>query len=172
VSLAYKKSKDTGSSFFAIYLHDCMKAINAVENFKYRIVDNDVFEYDVIHASATLSRADNTFGFSFINFSDSFQEFNTNIQKEKQRINDSTEIYPPVNGLDCIHCSALPWFSFTSQKEPFSGVKDSVPKFAFSKTYKKNDSLMMNVGINVNHALIDGYHVGQFAELFQKNLNH
>mgnify|MGYP001396738672 FL=1 len=30
---------------------------------------------------------------------------------------------------------------------------------------------MMNVGINVNHALIDGYHVGQFAELFQKNLN-
>lgn len=172
VSLAYKKSKDTGSSFFAIYLHDCMKAINAVENFKYRIVDNDVFEYDVIHASATLSRADNTFGFSFINFSESFQEFNTNIQKEKQRINDSTELYPPVNGLDCIHCSALPWFSFTSQKEPFSVVKDSVPKFAFSKTYKKNDSLMMNVGINVNHALIDGYHVGQFAELFQKNLNH
>lgn len=172
VSLAYKKSKDTGSSFFAIYSHDCMKAINAVENFKYRIVDNDVFEYDVIHASATLSRADNTFGFSFINFSESFQEFNTNIQKEKQRINDSTERYPPVNGLDCIHCSALSWFSFTSQKEPFSGVKDSVPKFAFSKTYKKNDSLMMNVGINVNHALIDGYHVGQFAELFQKNLNH
>lgn len=172
VSLAYKKSKDTGSSFFAIYLHDCMKAINAVENFKYRIVDNQVFEYDVIHASATLSRADNTFGFSFINFSESFQEFNTNIQKEKQRINDSTELYPPVNGLNCIHCSALPWFSFTSQKEPFSGIKDSVPKFAFSKTYKKNDLLMMNVGVHVNHALIDGYHVGQFAERFQTNLNH
>jgi len=172
VTLAYKKSKDTGSSFFAIYLHDCMKAINAVENFKYRIVDNQVFEYGVIHASATLSRADNTFGFSFINFSESFKEFNTNIQNEKQRINDSTELYPPVNGLNCIHCSALPWFSFTSQKEPFSGIKDSVPKFAFSKTYKKNDLLMMNVGVHVNHALIDGYHVGQFAERFQTNLNH
>ncbi len=172
VTLAYKKSKDTGSSFFAIYLHDCMKAINAVENFKYRIVDNQVFEYDVIHASATLSRADNTFGFSFINFSESFKEFNTNIQNEKQRINDSSELYPPVNGLNCIHCSALPWFSFTSQKEPFSGIKDSVPKFAFSKTYKKNDLLMMNVGVHVNHALIDGYHVGQFAERFQTNLNH
>ena len=172
VTLAYKKSKDTGSSFFAIYLHDCMKAINAVENFKYRIVDNQVFEYDVIHASATLSRADNTFGFSFINFSESFKEFNTNIQNEKQRINDSTELYPPINGLNCIHCSALPWFSFTSQKEPFSGIKDSVPKFAFSKTYKKNDLLMMNVGVHVNHALIDGYHVGQFAERFQTNLNH
>ena len=171
VSLAYKKSKASGLSFFAIYLHDCMKAINAVENFKYRIIDNQVFEYDFIHASATLSRADNTFGFSFINFSDNFNEFNTNIQTEKKRINASTALYPPVNGLDCIHCSTLPWFSFTSQKEPFSGTKDSVPKLAFSKTHQNNDSLMMNVGISVNHALTDGYHVGQFAELFQKNLN-
>jgi len=171
VSLAYKKSKANGASFFATYLHDCMKAINEVENFKYRIVDDQVFEYDVIHASATLSRPDNTFGFSFIDFSENFNEFNTNILKEKQRINDSTALYPPVNGLNCIHCSALPWFSFTSQKEPFSGIKDSVPKLAFSKTYKENDSLLMNVGISVNHALIDGYHVGQFAELFQKNLN-
>lgn len=172
VSLAYNKSKTSDLSFFAIYLHECMKAINAVENFRYRIIEDEVFECDVIHASATLSRADNTFGFSFINFSDDFDVFNTNIQNEKNRINASTALYPPVNGLDCIHCSALPWFSFTSQKEPFSGTKDSVPKFAFSKTYKQNDALMMNIGISVNHALIDGYHVGQFAELFQKNLNN
>ncbi|MDB9954303.1 CatA-like O-acetyltransferase [Flavobacteriaceae bacterium] len=171
VSKAYKKSKETGVSFFAIYLHDCMKAINAVENFKYRIIDDEVFEYDVIHASATLIRADNTFGFSFVNFSENFEEFNTNFLKEKQRIDESSELYPPVNGLNCIHCSALPWFSFTSQKEPFSGIKDSVPKLAFSKTYTENDSLMMNVGISANHALIDGYHIGQFAELFQKNLS-
>ena len=148
-----------------------MKAINGVENFKYRIINDEVFEYDHIHASATLSRADHTFGFSFINFSENFIDFNNNILKEKQRIDESSELYPPVNGLDCIHCSALPWFSFTSQKEPFSGIKDSVPKLSFSKTYKENDSLMMNVGISANHALIDGYHVGQFAELFQKNLN-
>jgi chloramphenicol O-acetyltransferase type A len=148
-----------------------MKSINAVENFKYRIIDNEVFEFDIINASATLPRPDTTFGFSFINFSENFNEFNTNIQSEKKRINESDALYPPVNGLDCIHCSALPWFSFSSQKEPFSGVKDSVPKLAFSKPYKQNDSLIMNVGISVNHALIDGYHVGQFAELFQKNLN-
>lgn len=171
VSLAYKKSKATDSSFFSIYLHECMKAINAVENFKYRIVDNEVFEYDTIHASATLLRTDNTFGFSFIDFSENFSEFNANIQKEKHRINETTDLYPPVNGLNCIHCSALPWFSFTSQNEPFSGVKDSIPKLAFSKTYKEKNSLLMNVGISVNHALMDGYHVGQFAELFQKNLN-
>jgi len=171
VTEAYKKSKNTKCSFFAIYLHECMKAINSVQNFKYRIIDNEVFEYDVINASATFLRIDNTFGFSFINFSENFEEFNANIESEKHRINESTELYPPVNGLDCIHCSALPWFSFTSQKEPFSGTKDSVPKFAYSKTYKKGDQLLMNVGISVSHALVDGYHVGLFVEKFQENLN-
>ena len=171
VSAAYKKSKNTATSFFAIYLHDCMKAINAVDNFKYRIIDNEIFEFDVINASATLLREDKTFAFSFINYSENFGDFNTNIKKEQQRINDSTELYPPVNGLNCIHCSALPWFSFTSQKEPFSGTKDSVPKFSFSKTYKKGDRLFMNVGISVSHALVDGYHVGLFVEKFQENLN-
>jgi len=171
VSAAYKKSKNTMHSFFAIYLHDCMKAINVVDNLKYRIIDDEIFEYDVINASATLLRADNTFGFSFINYSENFEDFNSNIESEKQRINESSELYPPVNGLDCIHCSALPWFSFTSQKEPFSGTKDSVPKFAFSKTYKDRDRLLMNVGISANHALVDGYHIGLFAEKFQENLN-
>jgi len=171
VSLASKKSKATNSSFFALYLHECMKAINAVKNFKYRIIEDEVFEFDVINASATLLRADKTFGFSFIEFSDNFEEFNANIEKEKQRVNESAELYPPVNGLDCIHCSALPWFSFTSQKEPFSGIKDSVPKLAFSKTYKDGDKLLMNVGISVSHALVDGYHVGQFTDKFQENLN-
>ena len=118
-----------------------------------------------------LLRDDKTFGFSFINYSENFEDFNTNIESEKQRINESTALYPPINGLNCIHCSALPWFTFTSQKEPFSGTKDSVPKFAFSKTYKDGDRLLMNVGISVSHALVDGYHVGLFVEKFQENLN-
>jgi chloramphenicol O-acetyltransferase type A len=62
VSAAYRKSKSTSLSFFAIYLHDCMKAVNAVDNFKYRIIENEIFEFDVINASATLLRDDKTFG--------------------------------------------------------------------------------------------------------------
>ena len=75
VSKAYKRAKDGAHSFFACYLHDCMKAINAVDNFKYRIIDNEIFEYDVINASATLLRADNTFGFSFIHYTENFRRF-------------------------------------------------------------------------------------------------
>ncbi|BAO77170.1 CatA-like O-acetyltransferase [Winogradskyella sp. PG-2] len=171
VTKAYDYAKGQKISFFAQYLHSCMKAVNEVDNFRYRIIDNKVVDYDVIHASATIMREDKTFGFSFINYDEDLDVFINNLKKEKIRIQNSYDLYPPVNSQDCIHCSALPWFKFSGHKEPVSGIMDSVPKIAFSKAEKSNGKLMMNVSINVNHALVDGYHVGLFEEKFQFNLN-
>lgn len=171
VTKAYQFSKKQDLGFFSKYLHDCMKAINAVENLKYRIIDDKIVEYDVIHASPTLMRTDKTFGFSFIEFDEDLNVFINNFEAEKERIQNSTNLYPPVNSLDCIHCSAMPWFNFTAHKEPVSEGMDSVPKVAFGKAEKVDGKLIMNVAINVNHALVDGYHVGLFSDKFQKYLN-
>jgi chloramphenicol O-acetyltransferase type A len=171
VTKAYRVSKNSNISFFAKYLHDCMRAINNVENLKYRILDNQIVEYDVIHASPTLMRKDNTYGFSFIDYNGNLDVFIKNIESEKARIESTLDLYPPKNGLDCIHCSALPWFSFSGHKEPFSGVKDSVPKVAFSKAIESSGKLEMNVAISVNHALADGYHISLFVDAFQDFLN-
>lgn len=171
VTKARQFSKQNKVSFFAKYLHDSMKAINEVENLKYRIIDGKVVEYNTIHASATIMRANNTYGFSFVEFDKNLNVFIENLEMEKRRIQNSTDLFPPRNGLDCIHCSAMPWLNFTSHKEPVSGEIDSVPKVAFSKVKKKGDKLIMNVAINVNHALVDGYHISLFSEKFQKYLN-
>ena len=148
-----------------------MKAINDIDELKLRINNSVVEKHEVINASATIMRQDNTFGFSFINFDENLDVFLNNLENEKQRINSTTDLFPPVNGLDCIHCSALPWLSFSGHKEPVSGEIDSVPKLAFSKIVFNNDKIEMNVAINVNHALVDGYHVSLFAEKFQYYLN-
>ena len=172
VSKCYESAKERKQSFFVRYLHACMKAINAVENFKYRIEEDKVAIYDVINASATIARPDHTFGFSYIDFSIDFEEFNLNFQKEKERITKSVNLFPSKYSIGCIHCSALPWVSFTSHKEPSSGNKnDSVPQVAFGKIKLDNNKKMMPVAVNVNHALVDGYHVGQFFDKFQAELD-
>ncbi|WP_142786198.1 CatA-like O-acetyltransferase [Changchengzhania lutea] len=171
VTNAYKISKKNGISFFGRYLHDCLKALNDIENFRYRIEEGKVVIYDVIHASATLMRDDNTFGFSFIDFDNDLRIFINHLESEKRRIQNSTDLYPTKNGLDCIHCSALPWLNFTGHKEPVSGEVESVPKVAFSQVTHENNRMVMNVSINVNHALVDGYHVGLFSKKFQHYLN-
>ncbi len=171
VTKAHDFAKATGNSFFAVYLHDCMKAINAVEAFRYRIENvHEVVIHDKIHASATIIRPDKTFGFSFIDYDADFEIFKQNVEAEKERIFNSTDLFPPKNSEDCVFCSALPWVGFTGHKEPFHGKQESVPRFAFSKMEEKNDKKIMTVSVSVNHALMDGYHVGQFTEKFQENL--
>ena len=165
-------SKKHHISFFALYLHACMKAINSVENFKYRIRDGKVIIHDIIHASPTILRADNTFGFSFIHFNEDFNQFFKNFEAEKNRILTSTELFPEHVTDACIYCSAMTWFNFSGHKEPLFGVKkESVPKLAFGKYIKKDSRLMMPVAIAVSHALVDGYHVGQFVDAYQNALD-
>ena len=105
VTKAYQLVEKTTSSFFVKYLYACMKAINSIENLKYRIEDNKIAIYDVINASATIAREDTTYGFSFIDFSENFSIFDENFQKEKKRIQNSTNLFPPTNslGLSLIH---------------------------------------------------------------------
>jgi chloramphenicol O-acetyltransferase type A len=172
VTISYKVSKEKNRPFFVTYLHACMKAINSIENFKYRITEDDkVRIHDVIHASATIMRPDNTFEFSLIHFSENFNKFHQNFNKEKKRILNSTELFPPINLDNCVYCSALPWVHFTGHKEPKNSLNDSVTRLAFGKFIEKDNRLKMPVSITVNHALIDGHHVGLFFEKYQKSLD-
>ena len=173
VAKAYNFSKTGQLPFFVVYLHACMKALNSVENFRYRIrEDNKVIVHDIIHASATISRPDFTFGFSFIGYDDDIYRFHRNFEAEKERIHSSNTLFPPQYSDNCIYCSALPWFDFTGYKEAFSGDRsDSVPRLAFGKYRQTNDKYSMSVSVTVHHALVDGYHLGLFVNRFQDLLN-
>ena len=172
VTKAYQFSKVNNVSFFVTYLHATMKAINEVENFRYRINEaNDVVVFDTIHAAPTILRPNKTFGFSFVNYEEDIFKFQANFLKEKERVLNTNDLFPPVNSMDCVHCSSLPWVNFTGHKEPFKGDKDSVPKLAFSKMEDLGSKKEMQVAISVNHALVDGYHVGLFNERLQFHLN-
>lgn len=171
VTKAYLKSKRDNIGFFSTYLHACMKAVNAVENFKYRIIDEKIVIYDVIHASATMLRTDNTYACTYIEFDENLEGFIQNVKAEKHRINNSNDLFPPNDGIDCIYCSALPWINFSGHKEPVSAEKISVPMLAFGKVELVGEKRIMNVAVTVNHALVDGFHVGLFSERFQGYLN-
>ncbi|MCY7295578.1 CatA-like O-acetyltransferase [Alteromonas sp. a30] len=168
VTQAYTFAKANDIGFFSVYLHDCLRAVNAIEPFRYRIEGEDtVVIHDVIHASTTVLRPNNTFGFSFIEYSENLPEFHQAFQAEKQRVFKSNDLFPPRNSQDCVYCSALPWLNFTGHKEAVLGEKESVPKFAFGKMREENGKRVMPVAVSVSHALMDGYHVAQFVEAFK-----
>ena len=170
---AYQKSKEIKVPFFDYYLHKTLVAVNKIENFRYRIHDNEVYIYDQINASSTVLRDDNTFGFSLMNFDEDIFEFSKIVQTEKERVKSTTGLFTREFGLDnLIHFSTLPWIDFKSFSHARSFTfPDSCPKISFGKLMDIDSQKTMSMSIHVHHGLIDGYHVGQFLEQFEIEMN-
>ncbi|MFX9551972.1 CatA-like O-acetyltransferase, partial [Acinetobacter baumannii] len=79
-----------------------------------RIYGEDVFFYDQINAGPTIGRANGTFGFSYVNYHPSFQEFIIGANKEIERVQSTTTLFASNLADDIVHYSALPWVNFTS----------------------------------------------------------
>lgn len=171
VTKAYVYSKQHKISFFAKYLHATLQAINQTEQLKIRYSNPEIIQYDTIHVSVTIPRPDHTFGFTFIEFTEDFKLFNSRLEAEKARVLSSTNLFPNRVSDDVVYCSSLPWINFSSHKEPFNSSLDAIPKIAFGKYFNKGEAMKMNVSLNVNHAFVDGYHMGQFFESFQHFLD-
>ncbi len=169
---AYKTAKRKGNSFFLYYLFRALKTANEIENFRYRIIDKQVYLFDSIDASATINRPNGTFGFAYMDYCQDENDFYAGALKEIERVQQSNDLMPAVSGESVIHFSAIPWIDFTalSHARSFS-YPDSSPKISFGKVTENNGRKTMPVSIHGHHGLMDGYHAGLFIDKFQQLMN-
>ncbi|WP_264531694.1 chloramphenicol acetyltransferase [Flavobacterium sp. N502540] len=171
---AYETAKSLKSSFFIYYLHKTLVAVNAIENFRYRISGDQIYINDQIDASATIGREDGTFGFSFIEYHPDFKTFEKTALQEIERIQNTTGLFTrSFENDNLIHFSAIPWLNFTSLSHARSFTfPDSCPKVSFGKMMvSPTGKRTIAMSVHVHHALMDGLHMGQFVDYFQELMN-
>lgn len=171
---SYNYCKKNNISFFAYYLFYSMLSLNKVEEFKYRIIDDDVVKYEKIHTTCALGRKDGSYAHSFISYTENFQEFIEELDKEKERINNikGLGITENTSRYDVIHCSPVPWISFSglTHARKYS-LNDSIPKISFGKIKIEHQKIYMPVSFNAHHGLSDGFHAGLFYKYLEQYLN-
>lgn len=174
-TFAHQKSKELKVSFFLYYLHKALKAANRIENFRYKIIENEVYIYDQIDATPTIAREDGTFGFSYLKYFEDFETFSAEALKIINIIKNGSGLFPPPElevFENVIEFSSIPWVDFTSLSHARSfSYKNSSPKISFGKLNEKDGKLVMPVSVHVHHGICDGYHVGLFYLYFQEELN-
>ncbi|WP_044003297.1 chloramphenicol acetyltransferase [Hymenobacter swuensis] len=171
---ALARAKALGLSFFQVYLHAALTAVNQVENLRYRVEDGQVYCYEQINVSPTLGRPDHTFGFSFVPYHPDLRTFGESLSAEADAVRQSSglRLSPETARPDVIHFSALPWVNFTSLTHARSfSHPDSIPKISVGRLRPDGSRQLMPVAVNVHHGLADGYHVGLFLQAFQRELN-
>lgn len=171
---AYANAKIVDASFFLWYLHKTLAAVNATESFRYRISEDKIAVYDRIDGSATISRDDGSFGFSLISYDSDFNTFSRNALLEIERVKNTPGLFTREFEVDnLIHFSAIPWIDFTSLSHARSfAFADSCPKISFGKmSITTAGKRTMPMSVHVHHGLMDGYHVGQFIDHFQLEMD-
>ncbi len=156
-------------SFFLSSLFLSTKAINEVSEFKFRILNDEIIEYNLVHPFSTILNDNDTFSFCPFEFTNNFKIFITkgeealrDIAKNKDRL-DAKEYRQ-----DVIYYSVVPWFSITGMTNPIKSFHgNSIPKIIFSKYFEENGKIKMPICLEVNHAFIDGLHIAKYLELFR-----
>lgn len=159
-------------NFYAAYLFLSQKVASKIREFRLRIVDGELIEYDKLSAGPTVLRPDNTFRFSYIPACKDFKSFSAIVQQSREKALTQDVLTIEHDEPNMIYYTVIPWISFTALKNPNMQMDTSVPKIAFGKYFEEGDHLKMPVCIEAHHGLMDGYHVGVYFEKFQKALNN
>lgn len=167
-----EKTKAKKLPFYYAMIYAVTTATNEVEEFRYRIHGEEVVVHDVLHPSFTdLAKGSELFKFVTVELETGMEDF---IIKAKD-ISERQQKYFPFEEMmrdDLIYITCIPWISFTHLSHTINMRKDdAVPRISWGKYYRQGDKVLLPFSVQVNHALVDGVHVGKYVEKLQEYLD-
>jgi chloramphenicol O-acetyltransferase type A len=154
------------------YHYFALRVANEIESFRYRLKEGKVLVYDVIHGGTTVLLPNETFTLAYFNYDENFAKFIGEAGRAVKQAQSGDGAFRPSERDDLIHFTVLPWVSFTSFSHARNWKReDSVPKIAFGKFTRENDSLLLPISVEVHHALMDGLHVGRYLARLEEALS-
>lgn len=157
--------KKQNISFFIIFIYLVSLAMNKVEEFHYRDIDDEIYYYDVIHPTFTvMSKVNGVFynARTDLNESFSFSNFNKKCRKTLNEYSQRSDIDTTYNDGDygVFYISCIPTLSIVSMTHPTPSnnhTSSSCPRVFWDKYRKEDDKYFVTLNITVSHVFVDGY---------------
>ncbi len=162
-----------GRPFFLSFLYAMTRAANAVPEFRRRLLDGQVVEFDRCCPSYTAMKGSGVYVYCLV---DSgllpYEEFLADGKRRQAEALRGDELVESGDPLSNFFVSCVPWFTYTQLKHPMTGPDDSNPRFSWGKFTYMNGRVVMPVTVYVNHALADGLHIARFYENLDRELTN
>lgn len=159
-------------SFYGAMIFAAAQALNQIPAFRYRIRGEQVVLHERVHPSFTsLPPGAELFKIVTVELEDSLAKF---AEKAKQQAAEQ-ECFISPGGMardDLIYISCIPWVSFTHISHPIDLTPgDSAPRISWGKYYKNGEKIWLPFSVQAHHALVDGFHIGQYINGLQSYLD-
>lgn len=167
--LATTKKKNL--PFFLTFLYFVINSANKVKEFRLRIKDGGIIEYDYCLSSHIVLKEDESYAYCTLDCSLPFEEYLKEAIPLNERAKTEGGIEEDADALYTYFISCLPWINFSALIQPIPSPADSSPRITWGKMVKNGKKTEMSINIQVNHALMDGIHISHFLEELQKELD-
>jgi len=147
------------------------KAANQVPEFRQRFAGEGIEEYDYVRPLYTMLSPSKVVAFILGQHADNFGKCYEAHMAIRQEVLAGRKPEADMTNPGHIIVSVVPWHSFTAHTMPYSHRHASVPIFIIGKFYRQQSATMIPLAIQSNHALIDGYHIGQFLDCLTNYLS-
>ncbi|MEP6902116.1 MAG: CatA-like O-acetyltransferase [Actinomycetota bacterium] len=172
VTEIYRFCKEKKLSFSLANLFYSLQTANEIREFKIRLKDERLVEFEKIHATLTISQPDETFSLCYFEMQENVFEFNEAGKIAVEKYTKFKTFNVMRDRVDLIYSSVIPWASFTSFKHASRlDNKFTIPRMVFGKMFEDAGRKKLPHSVEVHHAIADGFHVGKYFVSLQEKLN-
>ncbi|ORX52254.1 chloramphenicol O-acetyltransferase [Piromyces finnis] len=169
----YDFAKSEGMSFFNLTTACLLKAINEIPEFKYRIKDGHVVEYEKINAISPIMQPDHSIceiEIKPISEFNSIKEWNSYIENKKKNIEDNQFIVEPSlrDVLPIANFSCIPWINFDSMTNIIAEPNQIMPVVSWGKFVDGK----IPISLTASHIFVFGWQFKLFYEKAEDYLTH
>lgn len=174
VEEAYSYSKDNDYSFFILSLACLIKAANSIPQFKRRIINDEVIEFNSVDGvTPIMDEQKEIFREMRVSPSQNFEKWHDKVRHEMSEIlsNNRMGFELPMEKRDSdniINFSCIPWVDFESITTCMVTPHAIQPLITWGKF---NENYEMTVAITVNHIFVNGRELAYFYENAQEIFN-
>lgn len=167
----HAKIKEQRLPFFLSFCYCVAQAANTVPEFRQRILEGQIIQFDRCRTSHTVALEDGTYCYCTLDYSLPFPDFLTYAQKMQEAAKQNGSIAESEGDtLDLFYISTLPWISYSALIQPVPIPADSNPRITWGKFSTRDNRLVLPVSVLCHHALVDGRHLGQFYQALDQAL--
>ena len=156
------KTRKEGLPFFLTLCYCVAQAANGVPEFRQRIRDNGIIQYDWCQTSHTEALEDGSYCYCVLESSMSFREYLPKaleaqaLAVKQPSLDDGEE----VDSL--LFVSSMPFISYSALVQPVPCPADSNPRISWGKYFSRDGRLFLPVTVLCHHALVDAIHISRF----------
>ena len=169
----YELAKKENIPFFNLTSACILETINEIPEFKWRIIGDNVVEYEKINAVSPIMQNDYTIREIEIKpaceFGDIFQ-WSEYVENKKNNIEDNQYLVEPMKRDEepIANLSCIPWIDFDSMTNIIASPNQIMPVISWGKLVDEK----IPVSLTASHIFIFGWHFKLFYENLERYLNN